>query len=74
MEFVKKIITSRLFALAVLFTLMFSGLIGTLFRMQILEGDKYQDEYMQMTEQTVTTRASGETSTTGTATHWPTMS
>ena len=54
-DFVKKIITSRLFALAVLFTLMFSGLIGTLFRMQILEGDKYQDEYMQMTEQTVTT-------------------
>ena len=54
-DFVKKIITSRLFALAVLFTVMFSGLIGTLFRMQILEGDQYQDEYMQMTEQTVTT-------------------
>ena len=54
-DFVKKIITSRLFALAVLFTVMFSGLIGTLFRMQILEGDQYQGEYMQMTEQTVTT-------------------
>ncbi len=54
-DFIKKVITSRLFALAVLFTVMFSGLIGTLFRMQILEGDQYQDEYMQMTEQTVTT-------------------
>ena len=37
------------------FTVMFTGLIGTLFRMQILEGNQYQDEYMQMTEQTVTT-------------------
>ena len=54
-DFIKKIITSRLFALAVLFTVMFTGLIGTLFRMQILEGNQYQDEYMQMTEQTVTT-------------------
>ena len=35
-DFIKKIITSRLFALAVLFTVMFTGLIGTLFRMQIL--------------------------------------
>ncbi len=54
-EFIKKVITSRLFALAVIFTLMFAGLIGKLFRLQIVEGEQYQEAYMQKTEKEVTT-------------------
>ena len=54
-EFLKKLITSRLFALAVIFTLMFIGLICKLFRMQILDGSSYQESYMQRTEKLVTT-------------------
>ena len=54
-EFLKKLITSRLFALAVIFTLMFTGLICKLFRMQILDGSSYQESYMQRTEKLVTT-------------------
>ncbi len=34
-EFFKKLFSSRLFALSVMFTLMFAGLVGKLFRMQI---------------------------------------
>ena len=54
-EFLKKLITSRLFALAVIFTLMFTGLICKLFRMQILDGSSYQESYIQRTEKLVTT-------------------
>ena len=54
-EFLKKLITSRLFALAVIFTLMFTGLVCKLFRMQILDGNSYQESYMQRTEKLVTT-------------------
>ena len=53
-EFLKKLITSRLFALAVIFTLMFTGLVCKLFRMQILDGNSYQESYMQRTEKLVT--------------------
>ena len=53
-DFFKKLLGSRLFALSVIFTLMFSGLIVKLFHMQILDGKKYQDEYMQQTEKSVT--------------------
>ena len=51
-DFLKRLFTSRLFALAVIFTLMFSGLVVKLFHMQILEGAQYQADYMQRTEQT----------------------
>ena len=54
-DFLKRLFTSRLFALAVIFTLMFSGLVVKLFHMQILEGAQYQSDYMQRTEQTVIT-------------------
>lgn len=49
-DFIKKLFGSRLFALSVIFTLMFAGLVSKLFRMQILEGSGYQEEYMQRTE------------------------
>lgn len=52
-EFLKRLFTSRLFALSVLFTLMFAVLLGKLFRMQILDGSTYQEKYMQKTERNV---------------------
>lgn len=54
-EFFKKLFSSRLFAMSVLFTVMFAGLIGKLFQMQILDGSGYQEEYMQRTEKSITT-------------------
>lgn len=53
-EFLKKLFSSRLFALAVIFTLMYAGLIGKLFNLQIIHGDEYQQSYMQRTEKMVT--------------------
>ena len=52
-EFLKAF-SSRLFALAVIFTLMYAGLIGKLFDLQIIHGDEYQQSYMQRTEKMVT--------------------
>ena len=40
-EFFKKLFSSRLFALSVIFTVMFAGLLGKLFQMQILDGSEY---------------------------------
>ena len=54
-EFFKKLFSSRLFALSVIFTVMFAGLVGKLFRMQILDGSDYQEKYMQKTERSVDT-------------------
>lgn len=54
-EFLKKLFCSRLFALSVIVTIMFAGLIGKLFRMQILDGSNYQEKYMQKTERNVDT-------------------
>ena len=38
-------ITSRLFALAVIFILMFAGLAGRLFDLQIVHGEEYMSQY-----------------------------
>ena len=57
-EFFKKLFSSRLFALSVIFTVMFAGLLGKLFQMQILDGSEYQETYMQRTEKNVTTPGS----------------
>lgn len=54
-EFLKKILGSRIFALAAVFTVMFAVLIVKLFHLQIIEGEEYLEEYVQMTEKTVTT-------------------
>ena len=54
-EFFKKLFSSRLFALSVIFTAMFAGLAGKLFQMQILNGSEYQETYMQRTEKSITT-------------------
>ena len=54
-ETVKKIAGSRVFALALIFTLMFFGLIGKLFNMQIINGEQYLNQYVSKTLQTVYT-------------------
>lgn len=54
-EFVKKVVTSRIFALAVIFTAMFSVLVVKLFDMQIVHGEEYLNEYVSKTLKTVYT-------------------
>lgn len=54
-ELLKKILSSRLVALGVCFTLMFCVLIVTLFRLQIIDGEYYLNAYIQKTEREVTT-------------------
>lgn len=51
-EFFKKIISSRLFALAVIFVCMFMALVGKLFDMQIVHGEETQKQYIQKTLRT----------------------
>ena len=41
----RRVITSRLFALAVIFILMFAGLAGRLFDLQIVHGEEYMSQY-----------------------------
>lgn len=54
-EFFKRLFSSRLFALSIIFTLMFCGLVIKLFHMQILNGEDYLNSYMQKTVRNVTT-------------------
>lgn len=54
-EFFKKVITSRLFALSVIFVCMFAGMIVKLFDMQIVNGEAAQKEYIQNTLKTIYT-------------------
>lgn len=54
-EFLKKILGSRIFALAIAFTAMFAVLIVNLFQLQIVNGQEYLDKYVQLTEKTVKT-------------------
>lgn len=54
-EFIKKVISSRIFALAVIFTAMFCMLVGKLFNLQIVNGEKYLTEYVSKTLKTVYT-------------------
>ena len=53
-DIIKKILSSRIFALATAFTCMFIILITKLFQLQIIDGESYLNEYTQMTERTVT--------------------
>lgn len=52
---VQKVITSRLFVLAVVFCLMSSALVMRLFNLQIIKGEEYQDAYTAMTEKVIKT-------------------
>lgn len=52
---IKKIVTSRLFIVAILFLAMFASLIWKLFSLQIVDSEKYQAEYIQKTLKTIQT-------------------
>lgn len=54
-ELFQKLFGSRIFALALVFTGMFIVLIAKLFQLQIVEGEAHLDDYVQLTERTVTT-------------------
>ena len=54
-EFVHKVAGSRLFFLAVVFTCMFGVLAVHLFTLQIIRGEEMQNNYIQLTEETIYT-------------------
>ncbi len=54
-ELFKKIITSRLFALSLIFCLMSGTLIARLFNLQIMHGEEYQEAYKSLTERVIKT-------------------
>lgn len=53
-EFCKKVVSSRLFILGTVCFAMYAGLVSKLFHMQIINGEKALNEYLQITEQTIT--------------------
>lgn len=54
-ELLKRLVTSRLFLLFLIFTGMFAILAGRLFDLQIVNGQKYLEDYVSTTYKTVTT-------------------
>ena len=54
-DFFKRVLSSRIFALALVFTGMFLVLAAKLFELQIVNGEAYLEDYVQMIEKTVTT-------------------
>lgn len=52
---IKKVITSRLFALGVIFIFMFGTLVGRLFELQIIHGEEYMSDYESKILRTVYT-------------------
>ena len=54
-DFLKRVLSSRIFALALVFTGMFLVLAAKLFDLQIINGESYLEDYVQMIEKTVTT-------------------
>ena len=54
-EFFRKIVSSRLLILGVICFAMYASLIHKLFNLQIINGEEALNEYMQLTEQELTT-------------------
>ena len=54
-ELLKKVVTSRLFAISLVFVLMYGTLVARLFSLQIVHGEEYQDEYISLTEKVIKT-------------------
>ena len=54
-EIFRRVINSRLFFLGLIFLCMGGVLITKLFNLQIIEGEDYLNEYVQMTERTIST-------------------
>lgn len=54
-EFIIRFVSSRLFALGLIFTVLFAVLAGRLFELQLLKGDQYLEDYQNRTLTEVTT-------------------
>ena len=54
-ELVKKTVTSRLFAISLVFLVLYGTLVGRLFVLQIVRGEEYQEEYIELTEKVIKT-------------------
>ena len=54
-EFIIRFVSSRLFALGLIFTILFAVLAGRLFELQIVNGDQYLSDYQNRTLTKVTT-------------------
>ena len=52
-----RIFKSRLFIIGAVFFVMFAILIGRLFQLQILNGEEYYDDYVQITKKEISTKA-----------------
>ena len=52
-ESLKKLLASRTFILGVFFVFLFGVLAVQLFKLQIIEGEEYQENYMAKTEKTI---------------------
>ena len=50
---IKKVLKSRLFVVSILFIAMFGALVFRLFKLQIVNGEDYQENYVQKTLKTV---------------------
>ena len=73
-DFFKRVLSSRIFALALVFTGMFLVLAAKLFELQIVNGEAYLEDYVQMIEKTVTTPGTRGNIMTETEIFWLTMS
>ena len=54
-DLIRKAASSRIFILAIIVFVMYTGLVHKLFNMQIVNGEKALNDYLQLTEQTITT-------------------
>ena len=54
-DLIRKAASSRIFILAIIVFVMYTGLVHKLFNMQIVNGEKALNDYLQITEQTITT-------------------
>ncbi len=52
-DFIRKLLASRLFILGVFFMGLFGILVVRLFKLQIISGETFQEDYMALTEKTV---------------------
>ena len=54
-ELARRLVTSRLFALSLVFCVMFCTLTVRLFHLQIVNGEQYQEDYIALTERVIRT-------------------
>lgn len=69
-ESLKKLLASRTFILGVFFVFLFGILAVQIFRLQIIEGEEYQENYMTKTKKTIMLAGTGAISMTATGISW----